>query len=306
MKDRPVKVFAPASLSNLGPGFDTMGLAFTGPGDTIVGRLTRASGIVIESNVRLPAEPERNTAGRAARAVLRQAKADCGLHLTIHKGIPLGSGVGGSAASAAAGAWTANLLLGRPFSKEDLVDAVLDGESAASGGIRHGDNALPALFGGLILTSPVRPGDYRRIKLQRSMHLVVLLPALRILTKAARRALPTQVDFREYVHNASDLAFMLHALLGGDWARLGPYLMRDRFVEPVRARQVAAYGAIREAALNAGAHAAALTGSGPAMFAVAPDEKGAEIIKTAMIGACDVSARAYVTEVDSKGVRSCP
>ena len=300
----PVKVFAPASLSNLGPGFDTVGLAFEGPGDTIIARLTRSPGIVIESAVRLPTEPELNTAGCAALVVLQQAKSDHGLHLTIQKGIPLGSGVGGSAASAAAGAWAANLLLGRPFSKEDLVEAVLEGESVASGGIRHGDNALPALFGGLILTSPVSPGDYRRITLRRAMHLVVLLPSLRILTKAAREALPTQVGFRDYVHNASDLAFMLHALLAGDWARLGPYLMRDRLVEPVRARQVSAYSAIREAALNAGAYAAALTGSGPAMFAVAPDAGGAEVIKTAMIGACDVPALTYVTGIDTRGVRA--
>ncbi|MDE2834518.1 MAG: hypothetical protein OXM02_08345, partial [Bacteroidota bacterium] len=92
----PVKVFAPASLSNLGPGFDTVGLAFEGPGDTIIARLTRSPGIVIESAVRLPTEPELNTAGCAALVVLQQAKSDHGLHLTIQKGIPLGSGVGGS------------------------------------------------------------------------------------------------------------------------------------------------------------------------------------------------------------------
>lgn len=299
------KVFAPASLSNLGPGFDTIGLAFEGLGDTIVGRLRDIPGIVIESQVHLPKEPYLNTAGRAANVVLQMAKADHGLHLTIHKGIPLGSGVGGSAASAAAGAWTANLLLGQPFEKEDLVDAVLDGESVASGGIYHGDNALPALFGGLILTSPVHPGDYRRISLQRPMHLVVLLPDMRILTRAARQALPTQVGFREYVHNASDLAFMLHALLSNDWKRLGPYLMRDRIVEPVRARHLAAYEIIRKAALSAGAYVVALTGSGPAMFAVAPDASVAERIRAAMIAASDVPAQAYITGVDTKGVRSC-
>ena len=300
-----VKVFAPASLSNLGPGFDTLGLAFEGPGDTIEGRLTDTLGIVIDSSADLPTNPQSNTAGRAADAVLRQAKADCGLHLTIHKGIPLGSGIGGSASSAAAGAWVANLLLGQPFEKSDLVDAVLEGESAASGGIRHGDNALPALFGGLILTSPVSPVDYRRITLQQPMHLVVLLPAVQILTKAAREALPTQVDFRESVHNASDLAFMLHALFSNDWNRLGPYLMRDRFVEPVRASQISAYESIRTAAIKAGAYAVALSGSGPAMFAVAPNQSMAESIRAVMESAADVPTQAYVAGVDSKGVRAC-
>lgn len=282
-----------------------MGLAFEGPGDRVEGYVNETPGVVVDSDLSLPTDADSNTAGRAARAVLRKANADCGLRLKIQKGIPLGSGIGGSAASAAAGAWVANLLLGRPFEKEDLVDAVLEGESVASGGIHHGDNALPALFGGLILTSPVHPADYRRITLGPALHLVVLLPAIRILTKSAREVLPTTVGFRDYVHNASDLAFMLHALLGGHWERLGPYLMRDRFVEPVRAKLVPAYADIRAAALEAGAYAVALTGSGPAMFAIAPNQAIGTDIREAMISASDVPAQGYVTGVDTKGARRC-
>ena len=260
-----------------------MGLAIAGLGDIIEGRRTDHRGITIESDVPLPANAANNTAGRAAEVVLQRAGSSQGLHLIIHKGIPLGSGVGGSASSAAAGAWAANLLLGRPFEKKDLVDAVLEGESVASGGMYHGDNALPALFGGLILTSPVRPADYRHIELARPLNLVVLLPEIRILTADARQALPDQVAFREYVHNASDLAFLLHAFMTGDWKQLAPYLMRDRFVEPARAGNVPPYDAIRSAALDTGAHAVALTGSGPAMFAIARDEAAGQRICEAML-----------------------
>ncbi|MEM0963107.1 MAG: homoserine kinase, partial [Bacteroidota bacterium] len=141
--------FGPASLSNLGPGFDTLGLCITGPGDRVTATRTETAGVTVSGPAFLPTDPARNTAGRAAAWVLSSSGAEGGLALTIEKGIPLGSGIGGSSASAVAGAWAANVALGSPFAKADLVEAVLDGESAASG-CRHGDNVLPALLGGLV------------------------------------------------------------------------------------------------------------------------------------------------------------
>ena len=300
-----VRVFSPASLSNLGPGFDTVGLALRGLGDVVEARLTNDGRIAVKSRVPLPLDTESNTAARAARRVLDQAGSSAGLELTIDKGIPLGSGIGGSAASAAAGAWAANLLLGTPFEKIDLVDAVLDGECVASGGMRHGDNALPALMGGIVLTSPADPSDYRCIDVLRPLHLVLLLPKIEILTSEARALLPTEVPFRASVLNASDLAFVLYSLMKGDWERLGPYMMRDRFVEPARAAQVPGYKEVCEAALAMGAHSAALSGSGPAIFAVAPDAARASLICEAMVNACPLPTRGVVTEACTEGVRSC-
>ena len=303
-----VSIFGPASLSNLGPGFDTMGLCIRGLGDIVEARLTDTPGIEVRcaGKCRLPTDPLQNTASRAALMVLKQARATRGMALTIRKGIPLGSGVGGSAASAVAGAWAANLLLGAPFDKAGLVEAVLDGEAAASGGVRHGDNALPALFGGLVLSSPVNPSDYRNIPLARPLPIALLLPRIKILTSEARRMLPSAVPFSSAVENASDLSFLVHAFATGDWDRLGPYMMRDRFVEPVRAGQVPCYEAVREAALSAGAYGCALTGSGPAMFAMAPTRFAAEEALEAMLRAADdagVDAGGFVTEADGEGVR---
>ncbi|MCY4158845.1 MAG: homoserine kinase [Bacteroidetes bacterium] len=300
-----VKVFGPASLSNLGPGFDTLGLCLKGIGDVVEASFSSKQGISITSDAAIPLTASKNTAGRAAHLVMTKAADKRGIHLHIKKGIPIGSGIGGSAASASAGAWAVNLLLGAPFNKSELAYEVLEAERLASGGVLHGDNALPSLLGGLILTSPVSPLDYRRVNLTRTMHLVVVLPKRSILTADARTILPSAVPRIEAIHNASDLVFMLHALMVGDWEVTAPYMMRDRIVEPARASLVPCYNAVREAALDAGAYAVALTGSGPAMFAIAKDEKSTSEICAAMVEAAGEGANGIVTQADMHGARLC-
>ncbi len=300
-----MRVYGPASLSNLGPGFDTLGLCLKGIGDIIEARFTSGPEITITSSAPIPLVASDNTAGRAAHLVMTKAADKRGLHLSIKKGIPLGSGIGGSAASASAGAWAANLLLGKPFSKEELAHAVLEAERLASGGTLHGDNALPSLFGGLVLTSPAKPLDYRCIRLTTPLHLAVVMPKRSILTADARTILPSAVPRIEAVHNASDLAFMLHAFMTGDWEAVSPYMMRDRVVEPARASLVPCYQAVREAAMDAGAYGAALTGSGPAMFAIARDSFSVSKVCDAMVRAAGEGARGMATEADIHGVRQC-
>ncbi len=305
-----VAVFGPASLSNLGPGFDTLGLCLSGLGDVVEAWLTDAPGVQVvigEGTVEAPTptDPAKNTAARAASLVLAQAEASRGLVLRIRKGIALGSGIGGSAASASAGAWAANVALGRPFRKDELVRAVLEGEAVASGCL-HGDNALPSLFGGLVLTAPSDPAHYRRIPLPRALPIALVLPRIEILTLEARTLLPVEVPFRDAIHNAADLAFMIDAFRSGDWAVVGQHMIQDRLVEPVRARLVPCYDAIREAALGAGAYGCALTGSGPAMFAISEDADGAAQALAAMQAACrtaGIKADGCVTEADFEGVR---
>ena len=305
-----ITVFGPASLSNLGPGFDTLGLCLEGLGDVVEAWLTDTPGVQVEIGegtvaAPIPIDPAKNTAARAAVVVLQQAGAGRGLVLRIGKGIPLGSGVGGSAASAVAGAWAANVLLGQPFEKQALVRAVLSGEALASGS-EHGDNVLPALFGGLVLTSPTDPAYHRHIALPRALPMAVVLPQIEILTSEARALLPDAVPFRHAIHNAADLAFMLDAFREGDWATVGRHMMNDRLVEPVRAGLVPCYDAVRQAAMEAGAYGCALTGSGPAMFALAETPAGAAHVLAAMQAACQthgIDAEGLVTEAASEGVR---
>ncbi|MEX0600514.1 MAG: homoserine kinase, partial [Rhodothermales bacterium] len=182
--------------------------------------------------------------------------------------------------------------------------SVLDAEDLASGG-RHGDNALPALLGGLVLVSSSQPSRYRRIELPRTLHLALLLPEVEVLTKEARDMLPERVSLRDAVHNASELAFLVDAYRCGDWETVGRCTMEDRLVEPVRAGLVPCYDNVRSAALDAGAFGCALTGSGPAMFAVAGSREDAVSIRDAMVKASrakGVPSRGIVTYANDDGV----
>jgi homoserine kinase len=307
MPGRWVRTFGPASLSNLGPGFDAIGLCIEGVGDTVEARLDEEPGIRIEhikgDNGLLPQDPARNTATVAAAKVLEQVGSHYGLTIRIEKQVPFGSGIGGSSASAVAGAWAANILLGQPLTKDQLIEAVLVGEEVASGG-RHGDNVLPALFGGLVLVSASNAGWYRRVPLAKPLHIAVITPDVQILTKQARAMLPRQVGLRDAVHNASALAFLIDAFRSGDWETVGRCIMMDRLVEPVRATLLPCYEAVRQGAMEAGALGCALTGSGPAMFALASSEAAAQSISEAMVTASQsvgIRARGFATEANPVG-----
>ena len=303
--------FGPASLSNLGPGFDALGLALGGLGDIIEAWRVEEPGVhVLPSKdpgaLTIPLDAARNTAAVAAAQVLQMLGARQGLALRIQKGIPIGSGVGGSAASAVAGAWAANLQFGQPFDKEALVEAVLTGEEIASGS-RHGDNVLPALFGGLVIVSPADPCVYRRPTLPTPLFIALIVPDVPILTKDARDALPARVPRQSATHNAAALALMTHAFCCGDYAAVGRHMMSDRIVEPVRASWVPCYEAVRKAALDAGAWGCALTGSGPALFALTETAALAEDVVGAMLEAsraAGIEAAGLATQVDHEGVRS--
>lgn len=305
-----VVVWGPASLSNLGPGFDALGLCIQGLGDRIEAWRREQPGVALIAANGLPGMPvptdaAANTAAVAAAAVLRQTGARHGVTLHLHKGLPSGSGLGSSAASAVAGAWAANLLLDHPLPREALVEAVLEGEAVASGS-RHGDNVLPALLGGLVLVSASDPTCYRRIPLPAPLYIALILPRVAILTRTAREILPRQVSLQDAVHNASALAFLIDAFRAGDWETVGRWMMADRIVEPIRATLVPCYESVRWAALSAGAFGCALTGSGPAMFALARSALHAQQVLSAMREAClesGVEVEGYVTAASFEGVR---
>lgn len=305
-----VAAFGPASIANLGPGFDVLGLCVGNAGDIVEAWLVEEPGVHLlpsatSKEVPVPLEAKHNTAGVAASVVMQAHSARQGIALRVRKGISIGSGIGGSSASAVAGAWAANLALGQPFEKEELIEAILDGEEVASGS-RHGDNVLPALFGGLVIVSPDGTGAYRRVPLPAPLPVAVIVPDVSILTESARAALPRKVSRRDATHTAGSLAFMIDAFRCGDYETVGSYMMTDRIAEPARARRVPCYEAVRRAALEAGAWGCALAGSGPALYAFAPTQKSAETVRQAMLEAgraAGIEATGFTTQVNHEGVR---
>lgn len=297
-----VRAWGPASLSNLGPGFDTLGLCLSGLGDVVQARRVDMPGVLVEgSSSGTPTDPASNTAARAAAAVLAVRDPEAGVALTVRKGILPGSGLGSSAASAVAGALAAAALFESRPDREPLLDAALEGEAAVSTA-RHGDNVLPSMMGGLVLVSPSNPLVWRRVPLGGSPAIAIVRPALTVLTSEARAMLPATVPLRDAVRTAASLAFLVDAFRAGDWETVGRSIEQDLLVEPVRARLVPPFEAVRSAAREAGAFGCALSGSGPAMFAVCPNEAVAEVARRAMHEACGAGEhRSVVSSVDPVG-----
>lgn len=273
------RAWAPASTSNLGPGFDALGAALTGLGDEVLARRVEGSAIRItwhaESLWTGPTDPDRNTAAVAARSVMNALGQEAGLELVIRKGLSAGTGLGSSAASAVAAAVATDALFGGELSREAMVEAVVSGESAASG-TGHGDNVLPALLGGFVLMRSAHPMDHVRVGSWPNLGLVVLKPEMTIMTKEARSVLPVAVSLPDAVDHAARLALLVDALHRHDGEALGRWMMSDTIVEPSRISLLPHVAPIRKAALEAGATGCTVSGSGPAMIAVYHDAETAE------------------------------
>ncbi|MGH7704198.1 MAG: homoserine kinase, partial [Gemmatimonadales bacterium] len=193
---RMVRAFAPGSVGNVGPGLDILGLALTGPGDRVRAELAATPGIVLRDpgGRELPTDAGRNTAGLAAREVLRRAgvERETGLVLSVEKGLPLAAGQGGSAASAVAAAVAVNHLLGNPLSRQGLLEACLTAEEAVAG--RHADNVAPSLLGGIVLIRSLDPIDAVSIPVPENLVVVLALPDQQLKTRDGRSVLPEQVS----------------------------------------------------------------------------------------------------------------
>jgi len=264
------EAFAPATVANLGVGFDILGLAVDGAGDTIRAELTETPGVVIREIVgdhgKLPRDPLKNTAGIAAAAVLKAVNASSGMALTIHKGLPLASGLGSSAASAVAGAVVANALLGEPLTRDQLLEHALEGEAAVTG--YHADNIAPCLYGGITLSYGVTSGEIVRLPVPEGLHLALITPHIEVLTAKARAVLPANVPLKTMVAQTAGVARLIHAIYQGDVAQMAAAMETDTVVEPARSHLIPHIAEARRLAKEAGALALVISGAGPTLCAV--------------------------------------
>ncbi|WP_456482128.1 homoserine kinase [Methanopyrus sp.] len=272
----PTTVRAPATIANVGPGFDVFGLAVDGFHDVVEAR--EADGVRIESEDRIPTDPERNTAGRVALRVVEEFDLP-GVHLRIRKGVPVG-GLGSSAASAVAAAVAIDREFGLGLDESDLLKLAAEGERAAAGE-PHYDNVAPCLLGGFVIWRSER--EYWRMEVPGDLRFVTVTPeGVEVTTEEARRALRERPpSLEDVVNNLSAVALMVAAISEGDAETFARLVGRDRISEPVRRRFVPRYEELREAAYDAGALGFAISGAGPTVFAVCWRED-AEDVRTAL------------------------
>jgi homoserine kinase len=298
---------APASIANVGAGFDVLGQAFDAARDTITAvregapgvRLGKVTGLVHS----LPDRPDCNTALAAAAALLAAAGNPFGVRLAIDKGVPLSAGMGGSAASAVAAAAAVNALLPHPHPVEALLPFALEGERVASDP-PHWDNVMASLLGGLVLAASEQPPLVRQLPVPPGIVAIVLHPAVKTETKAARALLKKEVPMALAVEHSRRIAAFAAGCASGDLDLIRAGL-EDILVEPQRAHLLPPLEAVKKAALAAGALGCSFSGSGPSVFAWVL-ESDADRVEDAMSWAfveAGLAARAYRAPVDSQGVR---
>jgi homoserine kinase len=293
MRNGRIRVFAPATVANIGPGFDVLGLALSSPGDLLDAELSDAPGVeiveVTGDGGRLSRDVTKNVAGLAAADVLRRSGSTKGLRLWLHKQMPLASGLGSSGASSAAGAVAANELLERPLSSRDVVVSAMEGERAASG-TPHADNVAPSVMGGIVLVRSYDPFELVALPVPDGLRVAVVHPHCQVSTAEARRLVKERrYGLEVIVPNIGSVAALVAALYRSDLPLLGRSI-DDRIVEPLRATLIPGFAAVKTAAIDAGALGCSIAGSGPSVFAFAGADASAQRIGVAMQAAFESAA----------------
>jgi len=296
-KQQAVRVFAPATVANVAVGYDILGFAIEEPGDEILARWGETPGLSITkihgTKKQLPRDPAANTATKGALALLKDiGEEQAPIEIEIFKKMPFGSGMGSSAASAAAGVLAVNELLGKPFKqKRNLAKYAVIGESAADGAM-HGDNVIPSLVGGMVLIRDNATFDFIKLPAPRGVTVFVIYPEIEILTKDARAVLSDEVSLNQLIGQTGNIASFVASLYTSDLELMKRSLV-DHIIEPQRAQLIPHFYELQKMAMEAGAMNYTISGAGPSMFGFAPNTLIAEV-------ACE-KITAYLHD---KGIRS--
>lgn len=280
-----LKVFAPASVANVAVGYDILGFAIDKPGDEIIVKRTDRTGLRISTITgdkgKLPKEVVKNTAGYAAHLFLdKMGMLDMGIDMEIHKKMPFGSGLGSSAASAVAGVYAVNELVGSPLTKRELLPFAVAGEEVADGSF-HADNVAPSLMGGIILIRDNQSLDVHRLPTPTGLYAVVIYPEVEVLTKNARDILSDSVSLDKVISQTGNLGSLVHALHRSD-LDLFSRSLNDNIIEPQRAQLIPHFYKVKEQALHKGALGFSISGAGPSMFAFCSSTNIAEEVGNGM------------------------
>lgn len=306
MSKESIRVFAPASVSNIGPGFDILGFAINKPGDEIVLKKTSNGKLEVASitgdDGKLPYEIEKNTASVAIKSLMERYKITAGVSVEVNKKMGLGSGLGSSAASAVGAVYAFNELFELNLSVEELLPHALAGEFVASKAI-HADNVAPSLYGGFVLIRGYDPIDIININTPKDLFCTVIYPDIEIKTSEARAILPSEVPLKKVISQTGNIAALIYGLATEDYSLISRSL-NDVIIEPVRSKLITGYYAIKKAAMEAGALGCNISGSGPSMFSLSNSEEIANKIAVEtknVVTKLGLGSVTYVSKINEVG-----
>ncbi|MCD6200395.1 MAG: homoserine kinase [Bacteroidales bacterium] len=302
-----LKIFVPATVSNVTCGFDILGFPVEAPGDIMTFRKTENKEIRItriSGADNIPLDTNQNIAGIVSHKMLEDNGMPFGLEIELDKGIVPGSGIGSSGASAAGTAFAVNILLKKKYTERELIPYAMLGEMSASG-TRHADNVAPAIYGGFVLIRSYDPLDIIRLDYPEDLYCTVFHPLVEIRTRDARDILKKTLALDAAIQQWGNVAGLVTGLLKKDYDLIARS-MKDVVAEPVRSLLIPGYHKLKNAAMENGALGCGISGSGPSVFALMRGAKVAAKVKTAMTQAyqdTEINFNAYFSKIATQGVK---
>ena len=303
---KEIKIFTPATVANISCGFDILGLCLDTVGDEMIVREVPEKGIRLTkiTGQELPLETHKNVAGVAGLALLEQADASVGYEIEIYKKIKPGSGIGSSAASAAGAVFAINELLGKPFSKQELIYFAMQGEKLASG-TEHADNVSPVILGGFTLVRSYKPLDVLKINSPDDLYATIIHPQIEVKTSDSRAVLKNQVSLKKMVTQMGNFGGLISGLYTSDYDLIGRSL-HDEIIEPNRLVLIPEFNKIKKGVIQAGALGAGISGSGPSIFALSKGKETANIVGETMAeiyNTTDIDYDIHVSKINQQGIK---
>ena len=303
---KEIKIFTPATVANISCGFDILGLCLDNVGDEMIVREVPEKGIKITkiTGQRLPLESHKNVAGVAGLALLEKVDASVGYEIEIHKKIKPGSGIGSSAASAAGAVFAINELLGKPFSKQELIYFAMQGEKLASG-TEHADNVSPVILGGFTLVRSYQPLDVLKINSPNDLYATIIHPQIEVKTSDSRAVLKNQVSLKKMVTQMGNFGGLISGLYTNNYDLIGRSL-HDEIIEPNRLVLIPEFNKIKKGVIQAGALGAGISGSGPSIFALSKGKETANIVGETMAeiyNTTDIDYDIHVSKINQQGIK---
>lgn len=304
-----IRVFAPATVANMVCGFDILGFALHDPGDEVFMKRIDKPGVrivkITGDQGRLPMDAELNTVSASVIALLEHLKIrDVGFEIELHKYMPIGSGLGSSAASTVAGLYAANLLLGEPVSRMELLPFAIQGEELACGS-GHADNVAPALLGGITLIRSYKPLDVISLPVPDDLYVSLIFPHVDVQTRDARKMIKDQIQLKDAVAHWGNIAGLVSGLYTHDYGLIGRSMV-DNLIEPVRSILIPEFDGMKGLALANGALTFGISGSGPSVFCLSKSKEDATNIVdllAAQLKKKGVDCSPYVSKINTQGPR---
>lgn len=305
---KTVKASAPATVANVSCGFDIFGFAVEAPADEVHITLNNSGKVSVKKiegdGGRLPKEADRNTASVGVQAFLKSIDSSYGADISLFKNLPLGSGMGSSAASSAAALIAINHLVGNPYTREQLLPFAMEAERIACGSA-HADNVAPSLLGGFVLIRGYEPLDVAKIPTPTDLYCTLVHPHVELKTEDSRRVLKPSISMRDAITQWGNIAGLVVGLMKPDYGLISRSL-KDVVAEPIRAVLIPGFDTMKDKAMQAGALGSGISGSGPTIFALSNELDKAQKVGEALQSQFDklhLKSDVFVSRINETGAK---